>query len=134
LDPKHDRRRSQQATEEAPELKEAFERAGNFLKSEHSLLMQDRRASKFSQKFREGTVMKILAGKTTIREVQQDLDVTETDLILWIREMMKRKDHRIGELVKTLEAIQGLPVKISTILDADSAEEGRTIDGEIANQ
>lgn len=133
--PKHDRRRPQASANESLEIEEAFEPVGNFLKAEHSLLRQERRASNFSQKFRDGVVMKILSGKSSIHEVHLELGITETDLTVWIGEMMKRKDQRIDELEKALEAIQSnLHVKITALNKFDLDSDGTIIEGRVANQ
>ncbi len=85
---------------------QAAEPIGNFLKTEHSLVMQDRRASNFTQKFRDATVLKILSGKALMIDIRHELEVTESDLIRWMADLMNRKQLRIKELAEAVEQLQ----------------------------
>jgi hypothetical protein len=109
----------------------AVESVGNFLKSEHSLLMQDRRANKFTQKFRDGTVRKILSGTASIQDVRGELKVSEADLIRWIAELLSRKEQRIEELVTILQSFESMPKNIGPILESSYENEGPIVEGRI---
>lgn len=131
--PKHDRRRKERRKKKAaPGPEVTVEPAGNFLKTEHSLVMQGRRSNKFSQKFREGTVRKVLTGKSSIQEVRRELEISEADLIRWIAELVHRKEQRIEELVAVLQSFETLPKNIGPILESTFEKEGPIIEGRIA--
>ena len=77
---------------------------GNFLRSERSLIMHQKRSARFSEKFRDGVVAKILTGTTSIRSVCQELEVLEPDVVFWIADVIRRKDQRIEELLCRLDS------------------------------
>jgi transposase-like protein len=131
-DPRVDRRRKSRNPQSDPADSEpAVESVGNFLKTEHSLLMQDRRSNKFTQKFRDGTVRKILNGTASIQDVRRELEVSEADLIRWIAELVNRKEQRIEELVTILQSFESLPKKIGPILESSYENEGPIVEGRI---
>lgn len=104
---------------------------GNYLKSEHSLVMRDKRSRKFSQKFRDATVLRILSGATTMTQARHELEVKETDLIDWIANLMKRKDERIDELLLVLQSMrEKLPERLQVVLE-DSENGNETVDLEL---
>jgi transposase-like protein len=82
------------------------ESIGNYLKSEQSLVMRNQRSQKYSQKFRDASVMRILSGATTFSQARHELGVVENDLIAWIADLLARKQDRIDELAVALKSVQ----------------------------
>lgn len=116
-----------------------FEPAGNFLKGEQSLRMQELRSHGFSQKFRDATVMKILTGIVTLVDIRTELEVKEADLIRWMGDLMARKQQTIDELKTTLLALQQkLPEPPRSVVDSAAAprfaDERSVVDGHVADR
>lgn len=111
------------------------ESVGNYLKSDHSLVMKDKRAKRFSQKFRDSTVERILAGGATIAQIRNELDVSESDIISWIENVVSRKDELIDELNLTLQQIQSnLPKHLGEAVEAvrkESSHHSDVVEGRI---
>lgn len=99
---------------------------GNYLKNEQSLVMRDKRSNRYSQKFRDSTVARILSGATTIAQVRQELGVSEQDIVGWMANVALKKQERIDELVDVLGAIgPDLPEQFKIALKLASANEAR---------
>ena len=97
---------------------------GNYLRNEQSLVMKDKRSNRYSQKFRDSTVARILSGAATIAQVRHELNVSEQDIINWIANVAVKKQERIDELVDALGAIRpDLPEQLRSALKTASAHE-----------
>lgn len=86
------------AKQEAGEDGLTIEHGGNFLLNERSLLARRERCNRYSEKYRESIVHKILAGQTTIPEVRQELGLSEQDLLDWIAQAYDDRNQKIKEL------------------------------------
>jgi transposase-like protein len=80
--------------------------AGNFLRNNQSLVMRSARSDRFTEKFRDGMVQRILNGTTTIAEVREQHHLTEQDVIDWMKHSFDRKQKRIDRLVEILRKTQ----------------------------
>ncbi len=111
------------------------ESIGNYLKNEHSLVMRDKRSNRFSEKFRDSTVSRILSGATTIAQVRKELNVSEQDIVDWIASLALRKQERLDELVEVLGSIQAdLPEQFKTALELASSNDvnsGNIVEGRV---
>ena len=74
------------------------EHAGNFLLNEKSLLARRERCNRYSEKYRESIVHKILVSDTTIAEVRQELGLSEQDILDWIAQAYDDRGLKIKEL------------------------------------
>lgn len=74
------------------------ESVGNFLRGEHSLIAKKQRLSRFSSKYRENVVQKILAGHVTIAEMCRELNLSEADVIEWFAEVFESQSSQIQQL------------------------------------
>lgn len=102
---------------------------GNYLRNEQSLVMKDKRSNRYSQKFRDSTVARILTGATTIAQVRQELNVSEQDIIGWIANVAVKRQERIDELVDALGAIRpDLPEQFRSALRTANANESHSDD------
>jgi len=96
-----------------------FEPAGNYIKAEQSLVMRENRASRFSQKYRDAAVLRILTGDSTISQTRRDLKVSEKDLIDWMANLFTRKEEKIAELTEAIDNIRSsLPQELRLTLEA----------------
>ena len=97
--------RSNQPTIQGPEaIGEEAEKIGNFIRSDSSLVLRKKRSSRYTNKYREGVVQRLLSGKVTIAQLTTELKVTESDLMSWVSEMMKSRDQRIADLTGLLDS------------------------------
>ena len=71
---------------------------GNFLKSERSLTLRSQRTHRFSLKFRDSIVLRLLSGSSTMSQLGRELNVSEVDLVDWLADYVCRKDEKIREL------------------------------------
>ena len=81
---------------ESEEIPEA-EPVGNFIKDQ-SLVLQSARLDRFSEKFRDSVVDRILSGKVSISSLTSDGDYSESELVSWIADKAKRQDERVETL------------------------------------
>ena len=79
---------------------------GNVLRSDQSLLARKARSNRYSEKFRESVVKRVLSGQSTIAQVRVELKVTERDVLDWIAASNARKDDQILELNQTVESLK----------------------------
>ncbi|MCH2182194.1 MAG: transposase [Mariniblastus sp.] len=76
----------------------AVQEDGNFIRRDRSLLLQKQRSARFSQKYRDGIVQRLVSGTTTMNQVSRELEVSESDLLAWVADLLERRD----EMIKTL--------------------------------
>ena len=76
--------------------------AGNYLRNDKSLVMRSARSDRFTDKFKEGIVQRILQGTTTIADVREQHYLTEQDVIAWMKQSFDRKQKRIDDLTQLL--------------------------------
>ena len=97
---------AQAANADSASAKPVQTAAGNFLRNNQSLVMRSARSDRFTEKFRDGMVQRILNGTTTIAEVREQHHLTEQDVIDWMKQSFDRKQKRIDRLVKILRKTQ----------------------------
>ena len=76
--------------------------AGNFLRNDQSLVMRSVRSDRFTDKFKEGIVQRILQGTTSINDIREQHYLTEQDVIAWMKQSFDRKQKRIDDLMHQL--------------------------------
>lgn len=98
--------------EDAPELQlhdahdstsSSVERLGNDFRSHRSLVARSERARRFSPKFRESVVDRLLSGTSSFAQLRSELGVSESDLLAWIAELIDRKNAQIEKLSRLAE-------------------------------
>lgn len=98
----------------SPELDRAvdepaeFERVGNVTRSDDSLVVRRARASRYSKKFRDGVVDRVLSGQSSISLVRSELDLSERDLLDWVQDRVARQDEHIAKLEQIVEVVEHL--------------------------
>ena len=60
------------------------------------------RSRLYSEKYRDGVVKRIVSGIASIKEVQDSLELPETDVVDWIKQSFQRKEDRVEELREVL--------------------------------
>ncbi len=109
----------------------ASEKVGNFLRSDESLILQSTRASRYSRKYREGIVERILAGQATISQIRNELGVSEREVLDWINERVFRQQAKIAKLTQVVKSVQQLTLE--TEVTAGRGELGGPADDSDAN-
>lgn len=89
-----------------PTSKATQSSAGNFLRNDQSLVMRSVRSDRFTDKFRDGIVQRILNGTTTIADVRQQYHLTEADVIAWMKDSFDRKQKRLDQANEQLKRTQ----------------------------
>ncbi len=84
----------------------AAQPVGNFLLQERSMAAKQERTFPFTDKFRESIIERLLNGHVTIREIRDELHLSEADLLSWIDDCLQQKQRRIEELTALLTALQ----------------------------
>ena len=82
------------------------EKAGNYIRTTESLVMRRNRANRYSRKYRDGVVKKLISGTHTISQIGQELDLSERDIVDWIVDALESKQERIDELTAILRSVQ----------------------------
>lgn len=106
---------------------------GNFLKSEQSLVMRSTRLKRFSEKYRDSIVRRLLSGTSTMAQIRQEKNITEGELTDWIADLFERMQARLDSLEETFEA--NLPIRLLSehpdVAPAKSITTGPTIEGQV---
>ena len=84
-------------SEDIPEA----EPVGNFIKDQ-SLVLKSARLDRFTEKFRDSVVERILAGKVAISSLTEDGQYSESELLSWIADKAKRQN----DITKTKTSIR----------------------------
>ena len=93
------------------------ESVGNFIRSDQSLVLRRKRAGRYSQKYRDGIVNRLIGGTVTISQLGRELSVSEVDIVDWIADLLARKQERIDELT---EMLSQLPMSSEFLIGHDS--------------
>ena len=94
------------------------ERIGNHLHDHVSLVARQERATRFTPKFRESVVDRLLSGSVSMLQVRQELGVSDSDLMAWIAEKLRLQSQRIEQLSTALRQISGrIPVGDNAMFD-----------------
>ncbi len=88
-----------QEDDESAEELEQIQSAGNYLKTDRSLVMRSTRLRRFSEKYRDSLVRRLMDGKISIADLRQERNVTEAEILDWISDRFRRLETRI-ELLK----------------------------------
>jgi hypothetical protein len=98
-------------------LDRSAQAVGNFIRSDNSLVLRQKRSSRYSQKFRDGVVQRITTGKGSISQFCVELTVTESDLVAWIGDLLQRRQDRVDELSMMLEAYSQAHTRVCRLGD-----------------
>ena len=99
---------AQAEAESARASQPEFEHVGNVTRSDDSLLVRKARAARYSKKYRESVVERIMSGKSTISQVRKELGLSERDLLDWLNDRMIKQDQQIVKLTQVVEAVKSL--------------------------
>ena len=72
--------------------------AGNYINREKSLVLRSERNNRYTKKFRQSVVERILSATVTLIEMREELNVSEADLLTWIGEVVDSQAEMINQL------------------------------------
>lgn len=101
------------------------ESVGNFIREDESLVTRSNRLRRFSEKYRDSIVRRILKGPTTMAQVRQEMDVSESELIAWFADLFDRQQAR-------LEAIESAVENLPTLKIVDDGSNPTRRDGSVS--
>lgn len=70
---------------------------GNFIKNEKSLVVRMTRLLRFSEKYRDSVVERILHGDLTISDIRHEKDLSEREVLDWIADRVYRLETQLEE-------------------------------------
>jgi transposase-like protein len=113
---------------------ETSQSIGNFLRTEESLVMRSQRLKRFSEKYRDAVVRRILKGTATLAQIRQEMDVSETELVDWISDLFDRLDARLATMENAAQSQTPLRI-VNETTDVEIADRsfpaGATIEGRV---
>jgi hypothetical protein len=106
---------------------------GNFIKEEESLVIRSKRMKRFSEKYRDSVVRRIMSGKTSMAQVRQEKKLSEGELIDWIADLFDRMQSKLDGNVDPLGAQRALEFQAPPpdLFQSDSIPDGPTIEGKV---
>jgi hypothetical protein len=96
--------------ETRPEVDPAAQPIGNFLLQERSMAAKQERTFPFTEKFRESVIHRLLNGYATIKEVRDELHLSEADLLAWFDDCLQQKQRKIDQLTQLLISVRNAAV------------------------
>ncbi len=82
-----------------------FEADGNFIVGDLSLVRRSVKNSRYTEKFRDSVVDRLMAGHATLESIRRELEVRESDLLGWIADQMRRQQEQIAQLTRLLRIL-----------------------------
>ena len=76
---------------------------GNFISRENSLLGTSENADRFSRKYRDAVIIKLMKGQATISQMCNEINVSERDLMTWLREYVNDQQQMMAEEIQQLK-------------------------------
>ena len=76
---------------------------GNYIR-EQALVLSSTRIHRYSVKYRDAVVSRLLSGRTTFSSLTADGQFTESELISWIADKAKRQSEKSKDLDLELDA------------------------------
>ncbi len=76
---------------------------GNFISRENSLIGSSDNTDRFSRKYRDGIVIKLLKGQSTMTQMCNEINVSERDLMNWLREYVDDQQQMMAEEIEQLK-------------------------------
>lgn len=117
------------------------EAVGNFIRSDQSLVNRATRIKRFSEKYRDAIVRRLMAGKLTFSQVREEQKITEAELIDWIADLFERMQVRLDRQANSPATRMRLDFQDSSSIDSavdfglsdDSIQfaSGPTIEGQV---
>lgn len=109
---------------------------GNLLKSEKSLVMRSKRLKRFSEKYRDSIVRRLLSGTGTMMQIREEKNISEGELVDWISDLFERMQVRITLLEQSTDAstLKRLHSEQSGESVVDSIPSGPTVEGQVRSR
>lgn len=84
-----------------------FEPDGNFIVGNLSLVRRSLKTSRYTEKFRDSVVERLVSGQVNLESVRSELRVREADVMAWIADRLQRQQDRVSQLTRMLEVLAG---------------------------
>ncbi len=108
---------------------EPAESVGNFIKTESSLV-KSTRMQRYSAKYRDAVVRRILTGSASIKQIRDEKDLSETEITDWIVDLFERQQQRLDALERFKDSISAsLQSENSSFEDFNA--ESQTVPGHV---
>lgn len=78
------------------EIDEPTEPVGNYIKSEKSLVVRSSRLLRFSEKYRDAVVDRLLSGEDTFADIRYEKNISERELLDWIADRLERAERQLA--------------------------------------
>lgn len=88
---------------ESSESASPFVPDGNFIIGDRSLVRRSLKASRYTEKFRDSVVDRLVNGQVNLESIRSELRVRESDVMAWIADRLQRQQERIDQYRKLLE-------------------------------
>ncbi len=85
---------------------QATESVGNFIKQEVSLVARRERANRFSVKFRDNVVRRLISTDCSMSDLCNDLQISESDIVDWLADHISRQQERCERLENDLKQLE----------------------------
>jgi len=105
-----------------PAQLEPAESVGNFIKTESSLLMKST--------YRDAVVRRIFSGATTIKQIREEKQLSESEITDWIADLFSRQQQKIDALEQFKNSITGA-MQLETQSFRNSRSESETVSGQV---
>ncbi len=104
---------------------------GNFIRRDRSLVLQKQRSARFSQKYRDGIVQRLVSGTTTMNQVCRELEVSESDLLAWMADLLERRDERIKTLTQQVPHTPTAGAGNQPAITLNGVNDDQTVEGRV---
>jgi len=108
---------------------EPAEPVGNFIKTESSLLMKSTRLNRYSEKYRDAVVRRILSGATSIKMVREEKQLSESEVTDWISDLFARQQQKLDALERFKKSISAA-TQLEERFEASNSD-GQTVAGQV---
>ena len=126
--------RSKKTNSDAPLFEnEIAQPVGNYLKSDQSLVMRSKRLMRFTEKYRDSMVRRLLSGSSSILQIRQEKDISEGELLDWVADLFDRMQAKLDVLEgsSSIATPQNLSQAQSSPAPHGSILRGSTVQGQV---
>ncbi len=109
---------------------EPAESVGNFIKTDSSLLMKSTRLQRYSEKYRDAVVRRILTRSSSIKQVREEKQLSESEITDWIADFFQRQQEKIDALELFKKSIAQSQNLVDQTLQ-DFGDQSGTVSGQV---
>ncbi len=82
-----------------------FELDGNYLLKDYSLVRKSLRHCRYTTKFRDSIVDRLVNGQVDLPTIRSELHVRDSDVMTWIADRLNRQTEKIAQLTSLVEIL-----------------------------